>query len=388
MSGHAVGGLPGGGRLVELIDEVTGEPGAIREIARRWTGAGSVTDASASALRAATGGVDEAWQGAAADTFVGYLNGFASLCGGTKDQLETAAGVLEQAATLLETTRRTVENRCDALVREAASVRAAASPETPREQVEARIAALVDEVYAELRPIVDDAGSQLAEFAGQLTGLAGDGFAQYPSPDTAAFVPQPGRPIGWTPEPTQPANPQFTQPASSNAAPAGGHATGHASPTGTGGGGTGGSYNGGGSAGGAMGGFGASGPPPPGGGPAPQGQVAEWIRQAIEILKAHGYPVDKMNPNDIWMIIQHESGGDPHAINNWDSNAARGTPSKGLMQTIDPTFNAHALPGHTDIYNPVDNIIGAVRYAIERYGSVSNVPGVVGTKTGSGYRGY
>ena len=46
-----------------------------------------------------------------------------------------------------------------------------------------------------------------------------------------------------------------------------------------------------------------------------------------------------MNPNDIWMIIQHESGGNPNAINNWDSNAAAGMPSKGLMQTIDPTFN-------------------------------------------------
>jgi hypothetical protein len=144
---------------------------------------------------------------------------------------------------------------------------------------------------------------------------------------------------------------------------------------------------GGGSAGG-FGGYGSSGPPPSGSGPAPQGQVADWIREAIEILKAQGYPVDKMNPNDIWMIIQHESGGDPNAINNWDSNAARGTPSKGLMQTIDPTFNAHALPGHTNIYNPVDNIIAGVRYAIDRYGSVSNVPGVVGVNTGSGYRGY
>jgi len=408
VSGNAVGGLPGGCRLVELIDEVTGGPGAIREIATRWTGAGSVTDAAGSALRGSTGGVDGAWQGAAADAFVGYLNGFTSLCGGTRGRLDSAAGVLEQAATLLETTKRTVENRCDALVSEAACVRAAASPETPPDQVQARIAALVDEVYGELRPIVVDANSQLAGLAGQLTGLAGDGegFARYPSPDTAAFVPQPGRPIGWDPELAGPSSGDAT-PASSaqhagNAPPtgnagcgptgnAGGEATGHAGggPTGhAGGGATGGYSDGGGSAAGAAGGSGSSGPPPPGGGPAPRGQVAEWIRQAIEILKARGYPVDKMNPNDIWMIIQHESGGDPHAINNWDSNAAKGTPSKGLMQTIDPTFNAHALPGHTDIYNPVDNIIAGIRYAIDRYGSVSNVPGVVGTKSGTGYRGY
>jgi uncharacterized protein YukE len=373
VSGHAVGGLPGGGRLVDLIDKVTGDPGVIRDIARRWTTAGSTSETAGSALSGATGGVDGAWQGPAADAFVGYMNGFVALCDTTKGRLDTAAGVLEQAATLLESTKSTVENRCDALVTEAASLRADLPADTPPEEADAQIAALVDQVYNELRPIVDDADSQLAGLAGQLDQPAGDGFARYPTPDTAAFVPQPGLPIQWAPQP-----PESTQPAGDSS-----------STGGTGGspGGGGGGSSGGGSSGG-FGGYGASGPPPPGGGPAPQGQVAEWIRQAIEILKAHGYPVEKMNPNDIWMIIQHESGGDPTAINNWDSNAAKGTPSKGLMQTIDPTFNAHALPGHTNIYNPVDNIIAGVRYAIDRYGSVSNVPGVVGVKTGSGYRGY
>jgi SLT domain proteins len=95
-----------------------------------------------------------------------------------------------------------------------------------------------------------------------------------------------------------------------------------------------------------------------------------------------------MNTADIWMIIKYESGGNPNAINRWDSNAAAGHPSKGLMQTIDPTFSRWALPGHTDIWNPVDNIIAGVRYAIGRYGSVSAVPGVVGMKDGTGYRGY
>jgi len=32
--------------------------------------------------------------------------------------------------------------------------------------------------------------------------------------------------------------------------------------------------------------------------------------------------------------------------------------------------------------------LAGVRYAIDRYGSVSNVPGVIVVKTGSGYRGY
>lgn len=138
---------------------------------------------------------------------------------------------------------------------------------------------------------------------------------------------------------------------------------------------------------------GAAGPGATGGatapsGPAPKGQVGEWIKQATDILRQQGVPVDKMNPADIATIIQHESGGNPNAQNGWDSNAAKGTPSIGLMQTIQPTFDAHKLPGHDNIRNPVDNIIAGVRYAISRYGSVSNVPGVVALRNGGAYRGY
>ncbi|BDR56874.1 transglycosylase SLT domain-containing protein [Xylocopilactobacillus apis] len=67
--------------------------------------------------------------------------------------------------------------------------------------------------------------------------------------------------------------------------------------------------------------------------------------------------------------ISTESGGNPHAINLWDSNALAGHPSKGLMQTIDSTFNAYAFPGHHDIWNGFDNILAALNYAKQRYGS-------------------
>ncbi|MGZ4575077.1 MAG: transglycosylase SLT domain-containing protein [Mycobacteriaceae bacterium] len=128
--------------------------------------------------------------------------------------------------------------------------------------------------------------------------------------------------------------------------------------------------------------------PPGGGGKAAPAQVQEWIDEPIAILAAQGYLVDKMSREDIWTIIEHESGGNPQAINNWDSNAVKGTPSKGLMQTIGPTFASNALPGHGDIWNPVDNIIAGVRYSISRYGSVSNVPGVAGLRSGGAYLGY
>jgi hypothetical protein len=118
------------------------------------------------------------------------------------------------------------------------------------------------------------------------------------------------------------------------------------------------------------------------------GNVGQWIAQAQTALAAAGVPASKMSASDIAIIIQHESSGNPNAVNNWDSNAKAGHPSEGLMQTIGPTFNSYALPGHGQILNPVDNIIAGVRYAIARYGSVANVPGVIDVKAGRAYVGY
>jgi SLT domain-containing protein len=86
-------------------------------------------------------------------------------------------------------------------------------------------------------------------------------------------------------------------------------------------------------------------------------------------------------------LIMRESGGKPRAINTWDINAKRGTPSMGLMQTIGPTFSAYRNPGlPNDPYDPIANIVAGINYIKARYGSVFNVQQAVGT-TPKGYRG-
>ncbi|WP_335936134.1 LysM peptidoglycan-binding domain-containing protein [Streptomyces sp. PTD5-9] len=98
-----------------------------------------------------------------------------------------------------------------------------------------------------------------------------------------------------------------------------------------------------------------------------------WIREALAIMSEHGIPgsYDGIHRN-----IMRESSGNPRAINNWDSNAAAGIPSKGLLQVIDPTFRAYHVPGTAlDSYDPVANITAACNYAADRYGSIDNVFG-------------
>jgi hypothetical protein len=120
----------------------------------------------------------------------------------------------------------------------------------------------------------------------------------------------------------------------------------------------------------------------------PDGDLNSWISDAKSVLQNNGVDTSSMSDSDLRALIQHESSGNPNALNNWDVNAKNGIPSKGLMQTIDPTFNDYALPGHTNIWNPTDNIVAGVRYGIDKYGSFSNIPGVRALHRGGSYVGY
>lgn len=98
-----------------------------------------------------------------------------------------------------------------------------------------------------------------------------------------------------------------------------------------------------------------------------------WIRESLAIMKEKAIPGTY---NGIYRNVIRESSGNPKAINLWDSNAAAGIPSKGLLQVIDPTFNAYHVAGTSfDIYDPVANITAACNYAAKRYGSIDNVFG-------------
>ncbi|MFE8921086.1 transglycosylase SLT domain-containing protein [Streptomyces rochei] len=98
-----------------------------------------------------------------------------------------------------------------------------------------------------------------------------------------------------------------------------------------------------------------------------------WIRESLDIMAQHGIPGTY---EGIHRNILRESSGNPLAINNWDINAVNGTPSKGLLQVIDPTFQAYHVEGTSwDPYDPVANITAACNYAADRYGSIDNVFG-------------
>ncbi|WP_371621725.1 transglycosylase SLT domain-containing protein [Streptomyces sp. NBC_01116] len=96
-----------------------------------------------------------------------------------------------------------------------------------------------------------------------------------------------------------------------------------------------------------------------------------WIRESLDIMEKKNIPgsYEGLHRN-----IMRESSGNPNAVNDWDINAQNGIPSKGLLQVIQPTFDAYHVKGtEKKLTDPVANITAAANYAADRYGSIDNV---------------
>ena len=116
----------------------------------------------------------------------------------------------------------------------------------------------------------------------------------------------------------------------------------------------------------------------------PSAGVEQWRTLAIRALQMTGQ-YSEANLERLLYQMQTESGGNPNAINNWDINAINGTPSKGLMQVIDPTFRAYAMAGYDkNIYDPLSNMLASIRYAVSTYGSLAAAYRGVGYESGIG----
>lgn len=100
--------------------------------------------------------------------------------------------------------------------------------------------------------------------------------------------------------------------------------------------------------------------------------VQNWAGLAAQALARAGLPAGQLNR--FLALMAAESGGNPGAVNLWDSNARMGQASRGLMQVIPSTFAAYrdkSLPNN--IMDPLANMTASARYIKARYGG--SVPG-------------
>ena len=81
------------------------------------------------------------------------------------------------------------------------------------------------------------------------------------------------------------------------------------------------------------------------------------IKSAARLLHYH---ISQGQIGKLLRQIQTESGGSETVVNHWDSNAAAGHPSQGLLQFIPSTFNTWAVGKYRDINKGFDQILAAI----------------------------
>ena len=115
-----------------------------------------------------------------------------------------------------------------------------------------------------------------------------------------------------------------------------------------------------------------------------KGGLDGWIAEALQILDLP----QSLAPS-VERVVMKESGGNPRAVNTWDSNARRGTPSQGLMQTVPATYRAYVHPSLAGrpITDPVANLTAGIRYMIANYGMSTLEAGGRSSSSGA-YLGY
>ncbi|MFI9596314.1 transglycosylase SLT domain-containing protein [Nonomuraea sp. NPDC052265] len=381
--------IPGGAEFLQLLAWVTGEPQVIRDLAYTWESCASHAAIETSALVKNVNEVDLRWDGDSADAFKRYMPQFPKAGGEFNTALHACAAALKNVATALERAAPEIARLRDDTVGYAQRYMVNHLINHPNsDEADARAVMFADPCFTGIVNANLEQARGLVRTVQEAVKTAGSTLGSHVRPgENAGFgfftgIPEPGGPdfdpgdkkVVWT----RAASQDGTQ-------VSGGGDSGAGSGSGSGGGS------------GAGGGSAATSTP------APKAEVVEWIKQALsvirspemaEVMRQRGIDVSDLDPNDpkdverIWTIIYHESGGNPNAINNWDINAKNGVPSQGLMQTVPPTFNAHALPGHERILDPVDNIIAGVLYTYSRYGNLAGHPGISSLERGGGYRPY
>jgi hypothetical protein len=118
----------------------------------------------------------------------------------------------------------------------------------------------------------------------------------------------------------------------------------------------------------------------------PGAGVAQWAPVISRALAMLGLSPGLLGAVEAQMAS--ESGGNPYAVNKWDSNWLAGHPSVGLMQVIRGTFQAYAGPyrntgpfAYGVSENPLANIYAALNYGKHGAGFGTG-PGQIGSMHG------
>lgn len=188
--------LPGprSGELASILRSVSGDPEDIRAIATRWRSAAGTVSEQSERVSTAVTDVNTAWNGASAETFEGYMEGYDKAGASLHDVLQDSASSLDDVAGALETAKSEVTTICNLLIEYA---------EDNADDRDAVIAEVSKAIEA-AEPHKTSAGTAVTSAMNKIDGYL-DGhestFAAINAPGEETFVPGPDNIVHWEPAP-------------------------------------------------------------------------------------------------------------------------------------------------------------------------------------------
>jgi uncharacterized protein YukE/cell wall-associated NlpC family hydrolase len=197
--------LPGNApQLATLADPVYNavSAGAFEELANRFTEAGGKAAEATIKVKSVIGNVDGIWAGAAADSFVDYMNGFTNAGLAVGDVLTNAASDLQNSGAAMLGARNALEGVFANLVTEVRALGCQAD----RGEAEGEINEAVERHRPQVMEQLDAANLALTNATSALSGLPNEinpKFSAMGDPDTGTFAPNGGTPIESLPAPPE-----------------------------------------------------------------------------------------------------------------------------------------------------------------------------------------
>ncbi|GAT66932.1 cell wall-associated hydrolase (invasion-associated protein)-like protein [Planomonospora sphaerica] len=186
------------GALLRIVGELTGDQSEISGIAKRWRALATGVGTHTGALKRAAGTVDDAWNGGAAENFIGYMARYPRAGTALGDALKSCAATLERAGSALETARGEVQAIYEEKQAWLAGQRERTGGAVPAELVASQAADALGRAEDSRRRAVEAVEAAVGALGGHL-GTAF--FTAIPAPGDQDFVPRNNPAMRWVPDP-------------------------------------------------------------------------------------------------------------------------------------------------------------------------------------------
>lgn len=194
-----LGDLPGGDVLARILERVSGDPGAVRDVAKRWRGAGGKTGEYVGRLGTAVKGVNTSWQGDSADAFDKYMSRYSTAGGALYDATNDSATVLDNVAQTLETSASKVRGICGDVLDKAVAYKTA-HPKATQAEFDKALSSHVSDAVEDATVHLNSANKVVNEAVKTIGGHWDDRestFEAIKAPGDQTFVPAPGHTVHW-----------------------------------------------------------------------------------------------------------------------------------------------------------------------------------------------